>query len=229
VSDEEAFRAMHLVAKLDGFSMEPAAAMAFAGLLKMVRQGIIKPDDVIVVNCSGHTFPVEKHLLEEGWSRSLDLQAVSPAEAVIEEEATFPLPEEEGLLASLERLDDRVKSVAIIEDEPDAARLLRRIIQARGGYQIFEAPNGRKGLELVRREHPDLVLLDLMMPEVDGFTVLSTMKEEPEIADIPVIVITAKELSSQERRRLSGHVESLLQKGSYMDLEMLDDIVDVLS
>jgi threonine synthase len=229
VSDEEAFRAMHLVAKLEGFSMEPAAAIAFSGLLKMVRQGIIKPDDVIVVNCSGHTFPVEKHLLEEGWSRSLDLRTVSSADAMVEEEATFPLPEEEGLLASLERLDDRVKSVAIIEDEPDAARLLRRIIQARGGYQIFEAPNGREGLELIRREHPDLVLLDLMMPEVDGFTVLSTMKEEPEIADIPVIVITAKELSSQERRRLSGHVESLLQKGSYMDLEMLDDIVDVLS
>jgi CheY-like chemotaxis protein len=64
-----------------------------------------------------------------------------------------------------------------------------------------------------------------MMPEMDGFTVLSRMKEEEETADIPVIVITAKELTAQERRRLSGHVESLLQKGSYMDLEMLDDLV----
>jgi threonine synthase len=226
VSDEEAFHAMHVMAKLCGFSMEPAAAMAFAGLFKMVRQGIVKPDDVVVVNCSGHTFPVEKHLLEEGWAHSLDLQADVPGAT---EAVALPLPQEEGLLASLERLDDRVKSVAIIEDEPDAARLLRRIIQARGGYQIFEARNGREGLELIRRERPDLILLDLMMPEVDGFAVLSALKEEPEIADIPVIVITAKELTKQERRRLSGHVKSLLQKGSYMDLEMLDDLVDVLA
>jgi threonine synthase len=226
VSDEEAFRAMHMMAKLDGFSMEPAAAIAFAGLFKMVQNGVVKPDDVVVVNCSGHTFPVEKHLLGEGWARSLDLDTgVKPKE----EKEPFPLPQEEGLLASLERLDDRVKSVAIIEDEPDAARLLRRIIQARGGYQIIEARNGREGLELIQRERPDLVLLDLMMPEIDGFTVLSRMKEHKETADIPVIVITAKDLTLQERRRLSGHVESLLQKGSYVDLEMLDGIVDVLA
>jgi threonine synthase len=222
VSDEEAFRAMHVMAKLDGISMEPAAAMAFAGLFKSVRQGIVKPDDVVVVNCSGHTFPVEKHLLDEGWARNLDMEVGLSATA---DKGPFPLPQEEGLLASLERLDDRVKSVAIIEDEPDAARLLRRIIQARANYQIFEARNGRDGLDLIRRERPDLVLLDLMMPEVDGFTVLGQMKEEQAIADIPVIVITAKELTSQERRRLSGHVESLLQKGSYTDLEMLDDLI----
>jgi threonine synthase len=232
VTDEEAFRAMHLMAKLDGFSMEPAAAIAFAGLFKMVRQGTIQPDEVIVVNCSGHTFPVEKHLLNEGWARSLDLGIEAPlAEAVAapETKVAFPLPQEEGLLVSLERLDDRVKSVAIVEDEPDAARLLRRIIQARGGYQIFEAHNGREGLELIRRERPDLVLLDLMMPEMDGFTVLGKMKEQKETADIPVIVITAKDLTLQERRRLSGHVESLLQKGSYMDMELLDDLMDVLA
>jgi threonine synthase len=222
VSDEEAFRAMHIMAKLDGISMEPAAAMAFAGLFKMVRQGTVKPDEIVVVNCSGHTFPVEKHLLEEGWARSLDLETDQLTE---KDKGGFPLPREEGLLVSLERLDDRVKSVAIIEDEPDAARLLRRIIQARANYQIFEASNGRTGLDLIQRERPDLVLLDLMMPEMDGFTVLSRMKEDEETADIPVIVITAKELTAQERRRLSGHVESLLQKGSYMDLEMLDDLV----
>ena len=129
---------------------------------------------------------------------------------------------------SLERLDDRVKSVAIIEDDPDAVRLLRRIIQTRGGYQIFEANDGRAGLELIHREHPDLILLDLMMPEIDGFEVLSKMKEEKATADIPVIVITAKDLTLQERHRLSGHVDSLLQKGSYTDLEMLDDIIDIL-
>jgi threonine synthase len=225
VSDEEAFRAMHLVAKLDGISMEPAAAIAFAGLLKMVQQGAINPDGVVVVNCSGHTFPVEKHLIDEDWVRSLEAETRPPAQ---EKRRAFPPRIEEGLQASLEQLDDRVKRVAIIEDEPDAARLLRRLIQSRSGYQVFHATNGREGLDLVRRERPDLVLLDLMMPDMDGFTVLSKMKEEKEIAKTPVIVITAKELTREERRHLKGNVESLLHKGSYSDLEELEQLVDAL-
>jgi threonine synthase len=226
VSDEEAFRAMHLMAKLDGFSMEPAAAIAFAGLIKLVENGTVRPDDVIVVNCSGHTFPVEKHLLDENWARSLNLQAHALPN---EPKDPASLPPEEGLLASLERLDGRVKRVAIIEDEPDAARLLRRIIQARGGYQIFEARDGAEGLVLIQEKRPDLILLDLLMPEMDGFALLDKIKEREDTADIPIIVITAKELTPSEHRRLSGQVESLLQKGSYVDLEMLDGIVDVLA
>ncbi|MDQ7030465.1 MAG: pyridoxal-phosphate dependent enzyme [Ardenticatenia bacterium] len=60
VTDDEAFRAMHVMAKMDGFSMEPAAAMACAGAIKMIRQGLIRPDETVVICCSGHTFPVEK-------------------------------------------------------------------------------------------------------------------------------------------------------------------------
>jgi threonine synthase len=118
--------------------------------------------------------------------------------------------------------------VAIIEDEPDAARLLRRILQARGKYQIFEAYDGRSGLDLIRRERPDLILLDLMMPELDGFTLLEIVKSEEEFHEVPVIVVTAKELTQAERRRLSGQVESLLEKGSFMEEDLLEDILDAL-
>jgi CheY-like chemotaxis protein len=168
---------------------------------------------------------VEKHLLDKDWVRSLDLEDSVPQKSA---EPLLPRPQEEGLLASLERLDSRVKSVAILEDDADAARLLRRIIQSRASYHIYEASNGREGLDMVRQQRPDLILLDLMMPEMDGFTVLSRLKESDETANIPVIVITAKELTAGERRRLSGNVESLLQKGSYTDLETLDDLLDGL-
>jgi threonine synthase len=217
VSDDEAFRAMHVMAKMDGISMEPAAGLAFAGLFKMVVAGTIKPDDVVVVNCSGHTFPVEKHLLDDTWAQSLDAT----------ETDRFEIPEE-GLLTSLDSLDTRVQRIAIIEDNPDARRLLRRVLQARGEYQIFEAEGGREGIELVRRHQPDLVLLDLMMPEVDGFEVLETIRADEALVDTRIIVITAKTLTSGERRRLSGQIELLLQKGSFLDDDLLEDILSTL-
>jgi threonine synthase len=221
VTDEEAFRAVHVMAKMDGLSMEPAAAMACAGTFKLLGLQLIKPDDVVVINISGHTFPVEKHLLGEGWART-----VGSAEAAALTSHS-PAPRE-GLLTALNRLDGRVKRVVIVEDEPDAARLLRRILQARGEYQIFEATDGRTGLDLIHRERPDLILLDLMMPEVDGFRLLEIVKSEDETRDIPVIVVTAKELTRTERKRLEGQVDSLLEKGRFMEEDLLGDILEAL-
>jgi threonine synthase len=217
VSDEDAFRAMHVMAKMDGLSMEPAAGLAFAGLFKMVSAGTVRPDEVVVVNCSGHTFPVEKHLLGDAWAQSLDVSEAERAGLA-----------EEGLLASLDRLDTRVQRIAIIEDDPDARRLLRRVLQARGEYQIFEAEGGREGLDLVRQHRPDLVLLDLMMPEVDGFEVLETIRGDDALAATRIIVITAKSLTANERRRLSEQSELLLQKGSFLDDDLLEDILSTL-
>jgi threonine synthase len=217
VPDDEAFRAMHIMAKMDGLSMEPAAGLAFAGLFKMVSSGIVKEDDLVVVNCSGHTFPVEKHLLGDTWAQSLDASETERAELG-----------EEGLLTSLDRLDPRIQRVAIIEDDPDARRLLRRILQARGDYKIFEATGGREGIELVRRHAPDLVLLDLMMPDIDGFGVLETIRADEDLADTRIIVITAKTLTASERRRLSGRIEALLEKGSFLDDDLLEEILTTL-
>jgi len=216
VSDEETFRAMHVMAKLAGISMEPAAGVAFAGLFKLLSKGVIRRDEIIVVNCSGHTFPVEKHLLGDGWAQTVEVSLAMPH---------LPPPTEEGLLGSLERLDGRVRSVAIIEDDPKATLLLRRILQTRGQYRILEAHGGAEGVEMVRRERPDLILLDLMMPDVDGFAVLEALKADDELGDVPVIVITAKELTAAERERLSGQIEALMRKGSFTDEELLEEIL----
>ncbi len=219
VTDEEAFRAMHVLAKMDGVSMEPAAAIAFAGLFKMAAKGLIQPDDVVVVNCSGHTFPVEKFLLGDDWARNVELA---------QETGESPAAREEGLLASLEHLDKRTRRICIVEDNLDAARLLRRVLQAQGEYQIDEAHNGREGLEVIRRTIPDLILLDLMMPEVDGFGVIEALKADQRLRNIPVIVVTAQELTSTERKRLDGHVRRLLQKGTFLSTDILEDIDEIL-
>jgi threonine synthase len=229
VDDEASFRAMRLMAQLEGLSMEPAAAVACAGLIKMVQEQIIARDEDVVVNASGHTFPIEKQILERGIIKS-HIRVRNLEKEVVEEEArTEPkTTHQDGLVAALERLDDRVQSIAIIEDEPDARVLLRRILQHRRKYNIHEAADGISGIQLLRTEKPDLLLLDLMIPGLDGFTILDIMKADEALRDIPVIVITAKDLTANDRLRLSGRVESLLQKGEFMEEELFDSISDVL-
>lgn len=223
VPDEEVFRALHVLAKIEGLSIEPAAATAFAGLFKLLNKGIIKRNEVVVINCSGHTFPVEKFLLDENWLK------VVPADETTDEkpEATRPLSSG-GLLGALDQLDARVKRIAIVEDNPEAARLLRRILQTQGEFQIVEAHTGKEGLKLIHDTYPDLVLLDLMMPDMDGFAVIDALKKDERLKDLPVIVITAKELTARDKLRLQGQIQMLLQKGSFMDEDLLHGITALL-
>ena len=81
--------------------------------------------------------------------------------------------------------------ILCIEDEPQMIDLIRLIL-ANEGYEVIGAEGGEQGLELMRQEKPDLILLDLMMPEMDGGDVFHRMKEEVELRDLPVIVVTAK-------------------------------------
>ena len=134
-SDEEAFTATLILARTDGISVEPATAVTFAGLIRMVREGVIKPDDVVVVNCSGHTMPVEKHILGEQWQQTVDLS---------DQDKSPTLPEE-GLLSALEQVETQVRRIVIIEDNVDAARLIKRILQGEGQLRYSSGPRWRTG------------------------------------------------------------------------------------
>lgn len=215
VSDEEAYRAMHILAKMEGISVEPAAAVAIAGVIKMIRAGIIKPTETVMINCTGHTMPVERNILGEGWSKDLTQPGLNE---MVE-------GKEEGLLAALSKVGlDRFPRIAIVDDNPDVRRLIRRILQSQGNYSLFEATNGREAVDLAKREHPNLMILDLMMPEMDGFAVMDALKSDPETADIPIVVVTAKELTPSENERLRGHVQSLMQKGDFLSDDLLDEV-----
>jgi threonine synthase len=213
VSDEDAFRAMHVLAKMEGISSEPAAAIAFAGLFKLIRSGVIKPTDTIVVNCTGHTMPAEEFILGTNWTRDVEFPA---------RKTETP---QEGLLSALNQVaPNRFPRIVIVDDTAEARRLIRRILQSQGDFAIFEATNGKEGIELIKRELPDLIILDLMMPEMDGFAVMDVLKADQETANIPVIVATAKELTPDEKGRLGTQIQSLMQKGDFLNDEFLEEV-----
>jgi threonine synthase len=218
VSDEDTFRAMHILAKMEGISVEPAAAVAVAGVIKLARAGVLHPEQTIVINCSGHTIPVERTILGEGWARNVVLSSQAAADTP-----------QEGLLAALSKVTvDRFPNVLIVDDTEDARRLIRRILQAQGNYSIHEAANGRQAIELARQVQPDLIILDLMMPEIDGFAVLDALKTDANTAPIPVIVVTAKELTVDELERLRGQAHSLMQKGEFMSDDLQNQVRGVI-
>ncbi|MFN7975011.1 MAG: response regulator [Acidobacteriota bacterium] len=115
-----------------------------------------------------------------------------------------------------------------IEDVAPTRRMMKQTLE-KAGWTVGEAENGSIALKRVAEKTPDLILLDLMMPEVDGFQFLEGLRAREEWRPIPVVVITAKDLTSEDRRRLSGQVERVLQKGTSGRRELLESVRELLN
>jgi CheY-like chemotaxis protein len=121
-----------------------------------------------------------------------------------------------------------IHKILIVDDEPAAVQLLKRILTAQSQFSVLEASGGAQALALVQSEGPDLILLDLTMPEIDGFSVLETLKADPATRDIPVIIVTAREVTAEDRERLNGNMAALYNKGLLTAEQLLADISAVL-
>ncbi len=104
--------------------------------------------------------------------------------------------------------------VLLVEDDQPTREMMARALE-KVGWQVSEAGNGREALDRLARQKPRLILLDLMMPVMDGFDFLLAMRANAEWQDIPVIVLTAKDLTDEDRRVLSGRVEQIVEKGAH--------------
>ena len=122
----------------------------------------------------------------------------------------------------------REAPVLVVDDDATLRELLRRILEG-AGYTVVEAENGRVALERLRTLEPGVILLDLMMPEMDGFEVVAEMRRHEAWRTIPIVVVTAKELTAEDRQRLNGYVERILEKGAYSRGTLLAEVRDLVA
>ncbi|MFN8527019.1 MAG: pyridoxal-phosphate dependent enzyme [Anaerolineae bacterium] len=220
IEDGETFAAMRRIASKAGLSVEPATAVAFAGLEKLLTDAIIQPGEIVVVNASGHTFPAESHILGDQYLLNL--------EADQQGNDTASRARVEGLSAALNTLDEQITTILVVDDNANDRRLIRRLLQARKNYRVFEARNGEEALRMTYDHKLDLIVADLTMPEMDGFTLLERLKSSPDTATVPVVVVSAKSLTQEDRELLERYSESVWTKGGFSTRRLVDHIVETL-
>ena len=133
-----------------------------------------------------------------------------------------------GLLEDKSDLS-KTRKILVVEDDADILSMHSRILQTQlSHYQVLQARNGLEALQIMAEERPDLVLLDLMMPELDGFGVLEKMQAEPATRNIPVVILTSQVLTEEDMARLNRGTVSILGKGVFNAEETLKHIKSVL-
>jgi len=113
--------------------------------------------------------------------------------------------------------------VLVIEDEPSIRQMVRRVLE-KEGWTVREAENGKAGLQAVAESKPAVILLDLMMPVMNGFDFVRELRKNKDWQEIPVVILTAKDLTVEDRQQLKGNVERVLQKGDYNREQLLGEV-----
>jgi CheY-like chemotaxis protein len=118
--------------------------------------------------------------------------------------------------------------ILTVDDDADMRDMLRRTLEKQG-WQVSEADNGQAGLERIAAQQPDVILLDLTMPKMDGFDFVAALRQNEAGRAIPIVVVTAKEITPAERQRLNSHVEKILQKGTFSREQLLAEVRDLVT
>ena len=149
--------------------------------------------------------PVVLVTIEDNRSRGYSLGAT--------EYLTKPIDRDRLISLLREISSPLARKVLLVDDDEIMRESVRRVLEQEQ-WQVTGASNGRLALEKLAETPPDVILLDLMMPEMDGFEFLAEIRQRPEWRDIPVLVLTAKDLSPEDHKRLNGHVERVMRKSA---------------
>jgi len=133
------------------------------------------------------------------------------------------------LIGEINRIDGPTPHTIMVVDDNEIERKEMAFIIEEEGMKALVAEDGRKCMDMIRESLPDILVLDLIMPEVDGFEVLDKVRSDPVTRKLPVIVVTAKDLSTEERENLSGNVSSVLTKSDTTSKTLLERLKNLLS
>ena len=225
--DEDARRLLRAVLAADGFTVMEATD-GTSGIAMAQRE---RPDaitlDVLMPGMDG--WEVLKRLRADDTLADIPVIMLS---VLHEQQLALALGATEYVTkpidrAQLRRILRRHQSasgtVLVVEDDPAVRRTFRRGFE-REGWSVLEAENGREGLARMGEQTPSLIVLDLMMPVMDGAEFVTAIRQVDAWKQIPVVVVTAKDLTREERERLNGHVSDVLTKGKYSHLDLVRDI-----
>ena len=192
VTDKETYKAMQLLARMEGISAEPAAAVSFAGLIKLCNQGLIKEKDVVVVNCTGHSANANMPNVHQRFEMTNN---------------SFPVEfTGDGILAALTQYDFSQFSRVLIAHSDDSFRsILMSYVQLHGAENVIEANDAQQTVLLFQSESPDLLLLDFFHTEFNGLGILDTIFKNGNNHVIPVICLTTSDFTEEERAFLQNH------------------------
>lgn len=137
---------------------------------------------------------------------------------------------EDELVHALDRLNkhDNIHKVLVIDDDPHDLRLIEKILNEHGRYKTSCAEGGRKGWESILTDPPDAIILDIFMPEMDGFMILEKLREEPSLRGIPVLVVSGGGLTNEQQKQLADFGQRLIVKGSLSENDLVASIEKAL-
>jgi len=121
----------------------------------------------------------------------------------------------------------RQKHVLVIDDDPNVADMLRQFLPE-SDFKLDSALDGVAGLQAIEANRPDILLLDIIMPRLDGFGVIDRVRADPQTRDLPIIVISAKDLTADEAQRLKKTVASVMKKQGLQSEKLVDEVNNIL-
>jgi CheY-like chemotaxis protein len=133
---------------------------------------------------------------------------------------------QEDIIKAITRLDREgtIHKVLVIDDDPADLRLVQKILEDMSEFEVMTANGGKSGWEAITTNHPDAIILDLFMPGLNGFSILENLRKEPELRNIPVIILTGADLTPEQHQQLSDYGMHFLTKGLLRENELLNTL-----
>jgi CheY-like chemotaxis protein len=137
---------------------------------------------------------------------------------------------EDDLVCALDRLneDGKIHEILVIDDDPNALRLIEKLLSQHEQYKLTLAEGGRKGWDAINKKTPHAIILDLFMPDMDGFAILEKLHESSILREIPVLVVSGSNLTSEQQQQLNDFGRRLISKGSLNEGQLIETIEGAL-